>query len=70
MRACPSFRFGALRISIGIIQKVNSAAEWQDIDWSTIYTLDDSALAKLIYPKADARAFVRLGLLEWKIVHK
>ena len=34
----------SLRISIGAIQKVTSAAEQQGIDWSTICTLDDSAL--------------------------
>lgn len=60
----------SLRISIGAIQKVTSAAEQQGIDWSTICTLDDSALAKLIYPKADARVSTRLELPEWTTVHK
>jgi transposase len=60
----------SLRISIGAIQKVTSAAEQQGIDWSTICTLDDSALAKLIYPQADARVSTRLELPEWTTVHK
>lgn len=60
----------SLRVSIGAIQKVTSAAEQQGIDWPTICSLDDSALAQLIYPKADSCVSSRLELPDWIAVHK
>jgi transposase len=60
----------SLRVSIGAIQKVTSTAEQQGIDWPTICSLDDSALAQLIYPKADSCVSSRLELPGWIAVHK
>ena len=60
----------SLRVSVGAIQKVTSSAEQQGLNWETICTLDDSALARLIYPKADPQVSSRLELPDWTAVHK
>ncbi|WP_191905863.1 hypothetical protein [Nitrincola iocasae] len=57
----------SLRVSVGAIQKVTSSAEQQDLNWETICTLDDSALARLIYPKAQSSGANKLVNFSFKL---
>ena len=60
----------SLRVSIGAIQKVATAAEQNGITWPLICTLDDSELARRFYPQADTQVSTRLELPDWCAVHK
>ena len=43
----------SLRLSVGGVQKVTSAAESLGLDWTAVEQLDDQQLARLFYPRAD-----------------
>ncbi len=60
----------SLRVSLGVVQKVISKAQTQELDWAAIEALDDQQLAQLFYPKSDNRSSSQLQLPDWAEVHK
>lgn len=60
----------SLRISLGVVQKVTSKAQAQNLNWEAIEKLDDQQLARLFYPASDTRVSGDFELPDWVDVHR
>ena len=58
------------KTSLGAIQKLVARAEELSLTWPLPVELDDTALAKLFYPQADATVSDRHHVPDWACVHQ
>ncbi|TQV65600.1 IS21 family transposase [Exilibacterium tricleocarpae] len=58
------------KVSVGAIQKLLAKAQQLGLTWPLPDALDDSALAKLFYPKADTTVSTRFHVPNWSEVHQ
>lgn len=57
------------KISVGAIQKLLSRAQAKGLDWPLPSSLDEAALAALLYPDSDPAPSTRHEMPDWTAVH-
>ena len=58
------------KISVGAIQKLLARAEALQLTWPSPAELDETRLAAMLYPGADAAVSQRYQILDWASVHQ
>ena len=58
------------KVSVGAIQRLLTRADEEGLTWPLPPELDDTQLARLFYPGADARVSARYQVPDWPILHQ
>ena len=60
----------SLRVSLGVIQKIDHKAHELELDWEAIDSLDDEQLAQLFYPRSQNQVSRKLQMPDWSEVRR